>query len=61
MSLLRGFLPRPVRRAVRPVRSTTGSVKRRLTPAPVRKVHYAGHPVGTASTHLGRAGRRKLR
>ncbi len=60
MSLKRGFLPRPVRRAMHPVRSTAGSIKRRATPKPIRKVEYARHPVGTATTWLGRAIRRSL-
>ena len=60
MSFLRGFLPRPVRRAMHPVRSTAGSMKRRATPKPVRKVQYARHPVGTATTALGRRVRRSL-
>ena len=60
MSFRRGFLPRPVRRAMHPVRSTGGSLKRRATPRPVRKVYYARHPVGTATTRLGRALRRSL-
>ena len=59
MSLLRGLLPRPVRRVVHPVRSTAGSLKRRATPKPVRKLQYARHPLGTASTSVGRAARRK--
>jgi hypothetical protein len=60
MSFLRGFLPRPVRRAVHPVRSTAGSIKRRATPKPIRKVQYARHPIGTGTTHLGRSTRRSL-
>jgi hypothetical protein len=42
------------------VRSTAGSLKWRATPRPVRKVSYARHPVGTATTHLGRKIRRSL-
>lgn len=60
MSFLRGFLPRPVRRAVHPVHSTAGSMKRRATPRPLRKVQQARHPVGTATTALGRKVRRSL-
>lgn len=60
MSFMRGFLPRPVRRAMHPVRSTAGSVKRRATPKAVRKVQYARHPVGTATTRVGRSARRSL-
>jgi hypothetical protein len=60
MSLLRGFLPRPVRRAMHPVRSTAGSMKRRATPRAIRKVQYARHPVGTATTRLGRSLRRSI-
>ncbi len=60
MSFMRGFLPRPVRRAIHPVRSTAGSLKRRATPKPIRKIQYARHPVGTATTALGRAVRRSL-
>lgn len=60
MSFLRGFLPRPVRRAIHPVRSTMGSVKRRATPRTVRKVQYFRHPVGTATTAMGRKVRRSL-
>ena len=55
MSLLRGLLPRPVRRVMHPVRSTAGSIKRRATPKPVRKAQYARHPLGTATTRVGRA------
>lgn len=60
MSLLRGLLPRPVRRVMHPVRSTAGSLKHRATPRPVRPVFYARHPVGTATTGLGRSIRRSL-
>ena len=60
MAFMRGFLPRPVRRAMHPVRSTTGSLKRRATPKVIRKVNYARHPVGTATTRLGRSVRRSL-
>ena len=60
MSFARGFLPRPVRRAMHPVHSTLGSVKRRATPRPLRKIYYAEHPVGTMTTHLGRATRRAI-
>ena len=60
MSFLRGFLPRPVRRAIHPVRSTVGSVKRRATPKPIRKAQYARHRVGTATTHTGRTVRRSF-
>ena len=60
MSFLRGFLPRPVRRVIHPVRSTAGSIKRRATPKPVRKVQYARHPIGTATTHVGRSVRRSF-
>ncbi len=58
MSFRRGLFPRPVRRARHPVRSTAGSIKRRATPKPIRTVQYAKHPVGTATTHLGRVVRR---
>jgi hypothetical protein len=60
MSFMRGFLPRPVRRAMHPVRSTAGSVKRKATPKTVRKVQYARHPIGTATTRAGRSVRRSL-
>lgn len=60
MSFLRGFLPGPVRRAVHPVRSTAGSVKRRVTPKPIRKIQYVRHPVGSATMRLGRSVRRGL-
>lgn len=60
MSFMRGFLPRPVRRAIHPVRSTTGSLKRRATPKPIRTIQYARHPIGTATTRMGRAARRYL-
>jgi hypothetical protein len=60
MSFRRGLLPRPIRRAVHPVRSTAGSMKRRATPKAIRKAEYARHPVGTATTRLGRAVRRAL-
>jgi hypothetical protein len=43
-----------------PVRSTKGSVKRKVTPKVVRKAHYARHPVGTATTAVGRTVRRSL-
>ena len=58
MSFRRGLLPRPVRRALHPVRSTRGSLKRKATPLPVRKVKYARHPIGTATTRAGRSLRR---
>lgn len=61
MSFRRGLLPRDVRRAVHPVRSTLWSQKRRLTPRPVRLYEYAKHPRGTLTTALGRAVRRGLR
>jgi hypothetical protein len=60
MSFLRGLLPRPVRRAMHPVRSSAGSIKRRVTPRPIRKIQYARHPIGTATTHAGRSMRRSL-
>lgn len=60
MSFKRGFLPRGVRRAMHPVRSTAGSIKRRATPKPIRTVQYARHPVGTGTTWLGRKARRSL-
>ena len=60
VSFKRGLLPRSVRRAMHPVRSTTGSVKRRLTPKPVRTLNYARHPVGTLTTRAGRSVRRRL-
>lgn len=60
MSFKRGFLPKSVRRAMHPVRSTAGSMKRRATPRAVRKVRYARHPVGTMTTRAGRAFRRSL-
>lgn len=60
MSFLRGFLPRPVRRAIHPVRSTAGSIKRKATPRPIRKVQYARHPIGTVTTRAGRTARRSL-
>ncbi len=60
MSIRRGLVPRPVRRAMHPVRSTAGSVKRRATPKPVRSVLYARHPAGTATTRIGRRLRRSF-
>lgn len=60
MSFRRGLLPRPVRRALHPVRSTAGSIKRRATPKPVRTVMYVRHPIGTATTRAGRTLRRSL-
>lgn len=57
---MRGFLPRPVRRAMHPVRSTFGSAKRRATPKPLRTIFYARHPWGSATTATGRAVRRSL-
>jgi hypothetical protein len=61
MSFLRGFLPRPARRALHPIRSTAGSLKRKATPKPVRRVHYVRHPVGTATTRIGRSVRKSLK
>jgi hypothetical protein len=60
MSFRRRLLPRSVRRAIHPVRSTAGSVKRRATPKPIRTIQYARHPVGTATTRAGRAVRRSF-
>jgi hypothetical protein len=60
MSFMRGFLPRPVRRAMHPVRSSAGSLKRRVTPRPIRKAQYARHPVGTATTRAGRTARKSI-
>lgn len=60
MSFKRGLLPRNVRRATHPVRSTAYSIKRRATPRPVRMAEYATHPKGTATTWAGRALRRLL-
>jgi hypothetical protein len=60
MSFRRGFLPRSVRRAMHPVRSTAGSIKRKATPKPIRKIQYARHPVGTATTRAGRAVRKSF-
>lgn len=60
MSFRRGFLPRRVRRTIHPVRSTAGSLKRRATPKPIRTLQYARHPVGTATTRLGRTVRRSI-
>jgi hypothetical protein len=60
MTLRRGLLPRPVRQAMHPVRSTAGSLKPRATPKLVRKIYHARHPVGTATTHLRRAVRRSF-
>jgi hypothetical protein len=56
MSFRRGFLPRPVRRAMHPVRSTAGSIKRRATPKPIRTIQYASHPVGTTPNWLDVSG-----
>jgi hypothetical protein len=60
MSFRRGLLPRSVRRAIHPVRSTAGSVKRKATPKPIRTIQYARYPVGTATTRAGRAVRKSL-
>ena len=60
MSFRRGFLPRPVRRAIHPVRSTAGSIKRKATPKPIRKAQYPRHPVGTATTRAGWSVRRSF-
>jgi hypothetical protein len=60
MSFRRGLLPRPIRRAVHPVRSTAGSIKRRATPKGVRTAFYLRHPVGTATTRAGRSVRRSI-
>jgi hypothetical protein len=43
-----------------PVRSTAGSIKRKATPKPIRKIQYARHPVGTATTRAGRAVRKSF-
>jgi hypothetical protein len=43
-----------------PVRSTSGSFKRKITPKPIRKIEYAMHPRGTATTWLGRKVRESL-
>jgi hypothetical protein len=58
MSFKRGLMPRNVRRAMHPARSTAYSYKRKVTPRLVRKVEYARHPKGTATTWLGRSVRR---
>jgi hypothetical protein len=58
MSFKRGMLPRNVRRAMHPVRSTVYSAKRRVTPRSVRMAEYTAHPKGTATTWAGRAIRR---
>jgi hypothetical protein len=50
MSVLRWFLPRPVRRVMHPVRSA----RRAVTPRPVRAVYYARHPIGTATSAVTR-------
>mgnify|MGYP001546920264 CR=1 FL=1 len=60
MSFFRGLMPRPVRRAMHPVRSTAGTLKRRATPKPIRKAFYVRHPIGTATTRAGRRVRRRL-
>ena len=60
MSFRRGLFPRPVRRALHPVRSTAGSLKRRATPRYVRNAFYVRHPVGSATTRAGRSLRRSL-
>jgi hypothetical protein len=60
MSFRRGLLPRRVRRAMHPVRSTKGSLKRRATPKAIRKVQYARHPIGSATTRAGRRVRRSF-
>ena len=60
MSFKRGFIPRPARRAIHPLRSTLGGVKRRATPKAVRSALYVAHPKGTATTWLGRAVRKSL-
>jgi hypothetical protein len=52
LSILKWFIPSKVRRVAHPI----GYTKRRLTPKPVRMVHYAFHPVGTATS----AGTRRL-
>ena len=60
MSLLRGSLASD-RSGVRCTLSdsTAGSLKRKATPKPVRKIQYARHPLGTTTTRMGRAARRK--
>jgi len=54
MRFTRGLLPRGARRAMSPVRSTAGSIKRSATPKPIRTAQHARHPVGTATTRAGR-------
>jgi hypothetical protein len=60
VSLRRGLFPRPIRRAVHPARSTAGSLKRKATPKPLRKVLYARHPLGTTTTRIGRSVRKSI-
>jgi len=60
MSFRRGLTTRSLRRAIHPVRSTAGTLKRRSTPKPVRAALYARHPIGTASTSAGRKVRRSF-
>jgi hypothetical protein len=43
-----------------PVRSTAGSLKRRATPKAVRRIEYARHPIGTATTWAGRSVRKSF-
>jgi hypothetical protein len=50
VAIFRWFVPQKVRRVAHPVRS----VKRQLTPKPVRAVYYARHPVGTATSAVTR-------
>jgi len=53
--LTRTFVPRSVRRAASPVRSTKSAVRRAVVPKPVRKVTYgvsqARSPLSAAAYH----------
>jgi hypothetical protein len=55
--LSRLLIPRPVRRATHPVRT----VKRAVTPKPVKQVRRAMHPVSNASYQVTRSFNTKKR
>lgn len=55
MAILRWFVPRPVRRALHPIRSA----KRAATPRLVRKAIYVRHPLGMATSAVTRRALRR--
>lgn len=55
MSVLRWLVPGKARRVLHPMKS----MKRRLTPKPVRTTYYVRHPLGTASSAVTRSALRR--